>query len=411
MGAHFGGDDDLLLRDTLLASHHTTTPLLAIPGFCSLSLQTASASSSSTVASALESLASLLPPALQTCVPETVNRLAANRGQRTYRFVTEWSGGDTAMVVHSNVDHSKPRQMAMYHEHVFEKRFAGNAADTAVTAIMSESGIHVKDETAASVVWKRDVGSGISVDNVQLLHRSVHKSGFHRELHSTVRARITGMKGAMFSGQCTCELVEQFPTSVYVDIYEIDQLLRVGSETFEMDLWNDFVDLEKPEPVSPPVFVSFRKKMHEVLVDVDGHIELIADMRVPIHLRYQQPIEVADDEQGNVTHRNVTIAGPAHIVIECAGRHHEVSMLDLNSIWDHLHSTESSSTLPAVHIRGFSLPADQSQHIVVQVPAGLVRDAPMVTLTTLAITIFGALLLSICSLTHKTTSSAVLEKE
>ncbi|XP_058823152.1 phosphatidylinositol-glycan biosynthesis class X protein [Topomyia yanbarensis] len=109
--------------------------------------------------------------------------------------------------------------------------------------------------------------SGLS----SFLYMNIHNSGFHREVHYTIK--FGGL------GKMTCELLllQHLPSAVYVDTDQLTNMKKFKKINSYVPL---YVDVEKPASKSNPfsvyLFETARKEVNITL---------------PIHFRYHDPSE------------------------------------------------------------------------------------------------------------------------
>ncbi|XP_055599387.1 phosphatidylinositol-glycan biosynthesis class X protein-like [Uranotaenia lowii] len=121
----------------------------------------------------------------------------------------------------------------------------------------------------ALAVLLASFGSGYSISS--FLYMNIHNSGFHREIHYTLKFAGTSKMS------CDLLLLQQFPASMYVDTDQLTTMKKFKKINSYVPL---YVDVEKPESKSSPfvvyLFESLRKEVNITL---------------PIHFRYHEPSE------------------------------------------------------------------------------------------------------------------------
>eukprot|EP01133_Synstelium_polycarpum_P006176 gene6176-7154_t len=188
--------------------------------------------------------------------------------------------------------------------------------------------------------------------HVAVEEREAQKSGFHRDLFTSVR--VTGRMAE--DSTCTLLVLEHFDQGVFVDKYEVDEI-DLNVHLYQL------IDLEKPSYTSTQNYVS---------ASVPLVLDTQLNITMPIHLRYQNP--------GYTTSRATTISAP-NFFIRCVSDDPEAI-----SVWHRASLSE--------HI----------QPIVVEVPVGQLTDQTNVSLVTLLVTIAGSLFVVTAILTRPSQS-------
>eukprot|EP01083_Nonionella_stella_P020447 56679_1 len=190
--------------------------------------------------------------------------------------------------------------------------------------------------------------------------RNLGKAGFHRELTTELTWESETMKQTLdfdhAGTTCSISLIEYFPPSVYVDVYELSENERFGGPSAKPF---SEIDVEKPSHISPA---------HVVRVTVD-HIEIVSTsattVSIPVHLRYAPP-------SANKTERIVKILPPV-VLLKCPYMRH----------WARVR----------VHDAGSTLTDDVGAFVTASVPVGQIFHGPLVTWVTLLLTCVAAIVL------------------
>ncbi|XP_039292808.1 phosphatidylinositol-glycan biosynthesis class X protein-like [Nilaparvata lugens] len=122
------------------------------------------------------------------------------------------------------------------------------------------------------------LSNGFECDFHATMIRSVEKEGFHKELRSLVE--IVTTKSTEKLRDCQVAIEENLPSSFYVDP---DQLNNLGAYGKVVACANETVDVEKPQFTSPPLKVYVYSSLNTT-----GNL-LVANLVLPIHLRYHKP--------------------------------------------------------------------------------------------------------------------------
>lgn len=242
------------------------------------------------------------------------------------------------------------------------------------TLVISED-----DESNASVNSRRSNG----ILSVRVKDRSISKEGFHRVLSTVIevhRERLHTTDEAVSNGPSAATVVmdEVFPESVFLDQYELDELLRVNRQKhmqgdqafdtyFETRIWNENgVDVEKPVMVSPIVYSTFVTNGTWTRAE-NGRTEFLSvRFTVPIHFRYQAPSD--GDNEFSTVHLHSPIA---------------ISVLDDGETTERATVVKLENNFPILEIK---------------IPRGQLQDTEHVKLVTVIVTVFGSLLVVLVTL-------------
>ncbi|EGC33454.1 hypothetical protein DICPUDRAFT_36695 [Dictyostelium purpureum] len=198
--------------------------------------------------------------------------------------------------------------------------------------------------------------------SITKLERSIKKSGFHRELVSNVT--IKSPPTLKIPRECKLLFLEHFDQGIFVDRYEVDEIERFGGPKVNI---YQLIDLEKPSATSTQNYISVVKEF-----TVNSEPEQTIQVTLPIHLRYQNPINSNQD-----AYRNTHISSPM-IFIQCE---------PTNSV------TESKSTFDHWKlITSFSPLFEHTKSLFIDVPVGQLKDLESVKFNTLTVTVIGSIL-------------------
>lgn len=142
------------------------------------------------------------------------------------------------------------------------------------------------------------------------IQRSVQNSGFHRDLVTKLTIPIGVFDNAVNLGKCRCLLIEELPSSVYVDPFQLTQYLQFGGPEFI----SPEVDIEKPEYLSAAFNISI---FTQALESSTGY--WVTNVTLPIHIRYHRPS--SDPSQ---YYQQVTIPDPG-VYINCSDNSNSIS--------------------------------------------------------------------------------------
>jgi hypothetical protein len=195
------------------------------------------------------------------------------------------------------------------------------------------------------------------------LHRQIERSGFHRDLKTSV-----AFKGATPDSSCSLVLLDHlsglvvhmevliFKESFYVDRYQLEDLERFHVIP-PVRIINE-IDLEKPSYVSSPNYVFIFQNWYHILQSIDNLIssQTISDYstNIPIHIRYQPP-------SANQRHILNKIE-PPKLFVKCQDAYSAVCI------------------------------SNKPETVEVLVPTGQLADERIVTIVTMGVTVFAALI-------------------
>jgi len=190
------------------------------------------------------------------------------------------------------------------------------------------------------------------------LSMDVKGSGFHRVVDS--RAALDEVTG----DSCVVVMDMKLPASVYVDVDEIQEKMRLKDLKDIPDYFaclSGPVDIEKPAELSEPLQIKLGRISH-------GLQEV--GFQFPLHLRYQMPTEAGG-------YRRVQIALPQEVWITCDSDFTKFELTKPDTKWEQL---EVESAAPDL--------------VVMQMPVGSREDAVLVNIVTALVTMLGALVLT-----------------
>lgn len=229
------------------------------------------------------------------------------------------------------------------------------------------------------------------------LRRSVEKSGFHRDLSSSISVQAELLTNVENSREISCLLLftETIPSGAYVDPYQIASLRPFRGPDA---IVRDKVDIEKPEYMSEPLTVEIFTRLYRT-----GEF-WISNYTLPVHLRYHATSETEDFALVSFirpevavrcwnTTTKLQINGYTGTV---AGVKSSTCSSDSNQLcdWTVIETTAvCDDQLIVPGINDDLKHHCQQEGIAVSVPVGRANDYYLVTLVTLLFTVGGCLLL------------------
>ncbi|KAK7507654.1 hypothetical protein BaRGS_00001589 [Batillaria attramentaria] len=131
-------------------------------------------------------------------------------------------------------------------------------------------------------------GSGVARDVLIDLNRQVLRDGFHRDLRTTLKLQQDDLR-QLPGRPCSVLLVENLPSGLYVDTFQLENLAAVGGPQV---LTDRPVDIEAPEYLSSQhkLYVYTPVPVNEG--SLDGTITIFVSL--PVHVRYHKPTENPD---------------------------------------------------------------------------------------------------------------------
>lgn len=227
------------------------------------------------------------------------------------------------------------------------------------------------------------------------LRRSVGKSGFHRELSTSIKFLKSELFDAEDTEGISCGLLftEVIPSGAYVDPYQIASLKLFGGPDAVV---KDKVDIEKPEYLSQPHTVEIFTKLH------NDQEFWHSNYTLPIHLRYHATSDV--EEFATVTFNTPEVAarcwntatGQPHGSVNSGTRQKSAfCSSDSQQLceWTVLETAVECEDHFIVAGDLKSTPCQQDS-ISVRVPVGRSSDYNLVTSITLLFTVGGCLFLA-----------------
>jgi hypothetical protein len=235
--------------------------------------------------------------------------------------------------------------------------------------------------------------------SIELKERSISKLGLHRELRTVLEMKDE----SGCTNDVTVHVFEHLPTSVYVDIYELEDLRRVtmlkkpDDPVFETHVYNDKVSVETSSMYSAPIDVKFSTKMKRV-----GGVWR-AELNVPIHFRYQEP-SLED-------FRTATVRPPLYVLVDgCKAKPvnavHSLAQILNNTVHrtDSILQTSLKVNHPLSETFKVNFTNGTEKPIIISIPVGKLQEQAFVTNVTLGVTILSALALIVtaCASRSKT---------
>jgi len=237
----------------------------------------------------------------------------------------------------------------------------------------SKSKIYIENGRNVYETYETDkVRDELSIQySLNVVSRQVLNKGLHRELKTLIRLDdiIDNCNDHVIS------LYEHFPTGVYVDIYELNELRRVNllsnhsTPVFDTFVFNDKVSVETSSLYSAPLYVKF---------DVRAALKdgvCTAELNVPIHFRYQEPSFDLFKE---------VIVSPPQTIVSRTGTQKDLVRDDFNFI------DEGVDSLVKIIFEN-----NTDKPIIINIPVGQLTDQAMITNFTLAMTVLCAIVLCI----------------
>jgi hypothetical protein len=228
---------------------------------------------------------------------------------------------------------------------------------------------------------------GVTWPLTMTMKRSLHKSGFHRELATQIR--LSNVKELTPDiSKCSLVLVETLSEDYYIDRDEVEGLERFeGNNHF--DFFTNGIDIERP---------AYTSTQHVVVVTSNNKIsdpEATYAINFPIHLRYQMP------SLSGETHRETYINKPL-VYLKCNNTQPSSSACkvpphidDLIPLFKNDNKVESL----AQRCRDITWIPIESDHVIesleVSIPTGQLQQDCMVTLLT-----FGSTALAVAIITY-----------
>ncbi|XP_074648542.1 uncharacterized protein LOC141904006 isoform X2 [Tubulanus polymorphus] len=199
------------------------------------------------------------------------------------------------------------------------------------------------------------------------MFRSIEEYGFHRNLVTEIKLPIK-KKLSSAGDRCHVALHEVIPNSVYIDVYQIQQLEEFSGPQILPDM---DIDIEKPDYKSPPHKVYVFSKLQ--LNNSDFWWTRIV---LPIHLRYHQA--------GSGHSATIAIDKP-HILVRCKG--FESSHISTQREAPCYANNASLCRWNLIHY------STDIESLIVTVPIGNTGDLPVVLSATIFVTVSCCLLL------------------
>jgi len=202
------------------------------------------------------------------------------------------------------------------------------------------------------------------------ISRYLELSGFHRNLRTKfILDPIIKTKMKDFK-YCTILLVEYFPSGVYVDKYEVDNLVKLGGSTHFH--FTSLVETEKPSYNSQPSVVLV---YHNFIAY--GKTKINFSATIPVHFRYHLI-------SNNSTYTKVHIPSPL-IYLTCNSE-----KMNFQDLFHHRRYTRHISKEFSFHSKIVS--KHKTPTILhIDFPVGRLSDERFVTFITLAVSLIGAI--------------------
>ncbi|XP_077982928.1 GPI alpha-1,4-mannosyltransferase I, stabilizing subunit-like [Glandiceps talaboti] len=227
-------------------------------------------------------------------------------------------------------------------------------------------------------VSSEDVTKTYCLDNKVTIHRSAKNKGFHRDVITDIEVNLKSAPDTVF-----CEILQwqTLPSSIYIDTYQMKS--RHQHNNTKVLIFED-IDTEKPSYLSPSHTIAVYSKLYNKGDDV-----LSSQTVLPIHLRYQQPSEI-DDVQYTAT----TLPLP-FLLLHCKG---DVNQDSNTTDCGALYETRCSVTDHKRCQWQLLTYNTEDGPLTFQVPIGNQQDTLVVTVVTMATTLFGCLVLVVSML-------------
>eukprot|EP01135_Chromosphaera_perkinsii_P000952 Nk52_evm50s153 gene=Nk52_evmTU50s153 len=250
------------------------------------------------------------------------------------------------------------------------------------------------------------------------LQRSIRNQGFHKVLHTDLHLLRPMDPG---SGQCRLWVQEYLDSTVYIDNYEMAQKIQPSQKmTCPVP-----IDVEKPSQIS-----------RHYVVEFDIEFKEWTSFDIPIHTRYQPPIEdfffsalPIHGKEISPTHRLAFIY-PPNVRLECSGYKGRANVATMVDSWkrcvdENPKNAELGSILLCMHDTGERvvhleyednivpkelfkdvvlakedealtfLQKEEKTFLLVPVPVGRISDQGIVRYATLSVTLLGAIVIAI----------------